>query len=219
MIQLEWMRTRRQRFKLKFGLRVQAKANHGGKSVVGDYFQLGNMRKHEMKFPPDDATLVKVFRGLVIVEIVLTVLAIPLLLLDGLVSGVMLKQMEVQAGLEMVVEQAEPNVVEALIGVLGLGGMVLILGGLIVCWIGLLKFWNWSRWLYIATIIAGYLLGMVISLFDFSYQWRFFETMLTVQYYIGGMVIALAFLSPVATRFQGPSASSNAAPEIERSGG
>ena len=171
-----------------------------------------------MKFPPDDATLVKVFRGLVILEIVLTVLGIPLLLLDGLVSGVMLKQMEVQAGLEMVVEQAEPNVVEALIGVLGLGGMVLILGGMIVCWIGLLKFWNWSRWLYIATIVAGYLLGMVISLFDFSYQWRFFETMLTVQYYIGGMVIALAFLSPVATRFQGHRSTSNSEPVVNRSG-
>jgi len=96
-----------------------------------------------------------IFRGLIIAEMVLFVLVIPLSLLQEFITQVMLGR----SGLNAVLEVPEPTVMDAMLATGGLASFFVILAGLVISWIGLLRFWSWSRWLYLATVTLVYIFG------------------------------------------------------------
>lgn len=146
-----------------------------------------------MKLPPNETTLVTILRGLLIAEIVITVLAIPLLLFSGAIVESVLQD----AGFNSEASDAEMVVVA-----FSCMFFVVIVPALIVSWIGLFNFWNWARWLYLGANVVGSLLAIPISVFDFSFQWGLPTAILDLAAPISGAIVAIVFLSPVAHRFQ-----------------
>jgi bacteriorhodopsin len=79
---------------------------------------------------------------------------------------------------------------------------VVFLPGMIAAWIGMCFLQNWSRWLYFAMTILGHIFSLGSSLLDFSPTWHFPDAVQSVGTTIGGLVLGIAFLSPLAKEFR-----------------
>lgn len=144
--------------------------------------------------------LTTVLRGLLIAEICISVMAIPLSLYSDFVVSAIWEN----AGI------AEPELSDAGTVVAAFSSLFVLVfvPCLIVSWIGLFNFWGWSRWLYLATNVAGILLTIPFSFFDFSFQWGLPTAILDIGQPITGAIAAIIFLSPLGNRFA-PAVQSN----------
>ncbi len=155
-----------------------------------------------MQLPPNEPTLVTILRGLLIAEIVILVVAIPLILVSGAMAEAALQE----RGLADEVSDAE-----MVVAAFSCMFFVVIVPALIVSWIGLFKFWSWSRWLYLATNAIGSLVEIPIGFLDFSFQWGLPNVFLGLGQLVTGAILAIVFLTPLANRFQ-PAQVSNITP-------
>lgn len=84
-------------------------------------------------------------------------------------------------------------------------GTVILLPAIIAAWVGMWRLWNWGRWLFLGCAGAGHLFGLGTSLFDFSAQWQFPTAVGSVESTISGLLLAIAFFSPLASIFRASS--------------
>ena len=81
-------------------------------------------------------------------------------------------------------------------------GFVFYGPALIAAWIGLWLMRNWSRWLYLVLVVIGHVMGLGSSLVDFSATWQFPGAVMSFGNSVGGILIGLAFFSPLALEFR-----------------
>ena len=146
-----------------------------------------------MTSPISVEKLTTVLRGLLIAEICFSVIGIPLSLYSAIATSAYLEN----AGI------VEPELSDAGTAVAAFSFLFVLVfvPCLIVSWIGLFNFWGWSRWLYLATNVAGILLTIPFSIFDFSFQWGLPTAILDIGQPITGAIAAIIFLSPLGNRF------------------
>ncbi|MFZ2653724.1 MAG: hypothetical protein WAX69_02300 [Victivallales bacterium] len=150
--------------------------------------------KLSMQLPPSDINLVKILRGLLITDILITASSLPIMLFSGIVE----KWVMEQRGIDPI----EFTTLDTVVAVLGIILLIAIILALIVSWIGLFNFYSWSRWLYLGTIIAGYLLYIPLSIFIFSFNWGFPEAIMFAGGPVNGAIIAIIFFSSIAKMFE-----------------
>ena len=146
----------------------------------------------QSKLPPSNSFLRSLFQSLLIADISLTPLALPIAFWQNSLSESWLDQ----AGLEM-----EMTGVEMFIAALGIMLLVVILPSVIVAWVGMFRYRNWARWLYLFLIVAGYLLAIPMACFDYSLQWGLLTAIEDLVSPVQGALVAIAFLSPLASDF------------------
>ena len=74
-----------------------------------------------------------------------------------------------------------------------------LLAAMVVAWIALLRFWRIGPWFYLATTIAGVVLTVAAGP---TVATAIETTLDTASSVVGGAIIAMAFFSDVAARFQ-----------------
>jgi len=79
--------------------------------------------------------------------------------------------------------------------------LVVLLPALVASWIGLFKLRNWSRWVYLFAMCAGYLLAIPIGCFQYDVSWGLSSAIFDLAGPIEGLVLGIAFLSPLAKEF------------------
>jgi hypothetical protein len=148
-----------------------------------------------MKSTPSETAMVYILRGLLIAEIVMTILAVPLSLFSSMIAE--------SAFQEARLTQETSDATVAVVGYIHLLFFfaIAILPALIVSWIGLFNFWSWSRWLYLLTNVAAYLLAIPLGFFDFSFQWGLPSAILDLAQPLTGAIAAIVFFSPISVRF------------------
>jgi hypothetical protein len=57
---------------------------------------------------------------------------------------------------------------------------------------------NWSRWLCVGTVSAGHFFGLGMALFNTLAGWHFPDAVPSLGSIVGGILIGLAFFSPLA---------------------
>jgi hypothetical protein len=80
-------------------------------------------------------------------------------------------------------------------------GFVIYLPGMIAAWIGMCFLRNWSRWLYFVLTIVAHVFSLGSNLIDFSATWHFPDAVGSVASTVGGIVLGLVFMSPLAKEF------------------
>ena len=84
-------------------------------------------------------------------------------------------------------------------------GFVILFPAMIAAWVGMWRFSNWGRWTYLGYVCAAHVFGLGMSLFDFAAQWQFPTAVGSVEATIGGLLLAIAFFSPLASIFRASS--------------
>lgn len=115
-----------------------------------------------MSLPPSETDLVKIFRGLIVADIVIAVVSMPLAMVSGVLAEAALRE----AGIS---EQASSA--DAVVAAFSCMILVVAIPAQIVSWIGLFNFRSWARWLYLGTVVATLLMAIPIGYLDFSYSW------------------------------------------------
>jgi hypothetical protein len=81
-------------------------------------------------------------------------------------------------------------------------GFLLYVPASIIAWIGMWFTRNWSRWLYVGTVALGHFFGLGAALFDTSASWHFPDAVSSLGSSVGGILIGLAFFSPLTLVFR-----------------
>lgn len=144
---------------------------------------------HSMQFPPNKTTLTSIFKGLLIADIALLVLLVPLVFIDDAVCT--------ERGYVL-----EPTDADTFLMGIYAVMFVVIFPALVACWVGLFKFKNWSRWIYLAIVVGVRLVEVPLGCLSFSLMWNLTAAILDFNGPIAGAVVAVTFLSPLATEFQ-----------------
>ena len=90
-----------------------------------------------------------------------------------------------------------------------------LLGGLIVSWIGLWRLWGPARWIYLFTFCGGMLIEALGGPWIYSGPGAALSTLLSAN---NGVVLALVFLTPLATAFRLPRAAPPGGFEVDMTG-
>lgn len=147
-----------------------------------------------MHLPPEDHHLVAILRGLLIAEIVISALGLPFVLLSEIYTARILEERG------WVTDSTNAELVQSAFACVVLAAAV---PAMIVSWIGLFNFWGWSRWLYLGVNCAMALLGILLGIFQFSFEWGLPNAVIDLGQPIWGCIAGIIFLSPVARCFQG----------------
>ena len=151
--------------------------------------QRNSKKVNLMQFPPDKETLASILKALVVADIVAVVLTMPLIFIDSAICS--------SYGYEI-----EPNETDVFLFGVYSAIMLVVLPTLIACWVGLLKFKNWSRWLYLALTVVMYLIAIPLGCLSFTVTWGLTSAIFDLATPIEITILAVAFLSPLATEFQ-----------------
>ena len=84
-------------------------------------------------------------------------------------------------------------------------GMVVLLPMMIASWIGLFQHRNWARWLYLLSLVIGVLLSVFCGCFSWNYRWGVVEALEYFGHLVSALIVAICFLSPLATEFSSSS--------------
>jgi cell division protein FtsW (lipid II flippase) len=144
-----------------------------------------------MQLPPDETSLLRIFRGLLVADVVLTLLT----LLLSLIGGAMVEESYAST------DSQNPQETVFLLAFVGLL-MLMVLAVLIVSWIGLFLYQNWARWLYLGLNLGLSLIFLPFAALDLSPQWGLATSVGTLGSLCTGAVLTLLFLTPVARRYQ-----------------
>ena len=156
--------------------------------------QNNQQERNKMKFPPDKTSLATLLRCLLIFEIVFAVI------LTGV--GMLLISMGDQALADAGLVSSEPNMF--LFAMLMVALVVLLPLG-IASWAGLFQHKNWGRWLYLIALIASHLLSVFTGCFSWTYSWELVSALNSIAQLNSGVILAICFLSPLASEFEASS--------------
>ncbi|MEI7687393.1 MAG: hypothetical protein WCL32_20490 [Planctomycetota bacterium] len=92
---------------------------------------------------------------------------------------------------------AEPTVADILLGVLAIAIIVVA----VAAWTGLLLRQNWGRWLWLVFVGFGHLFSLGASFYETSTRWHFPDALVSLSSTIDGLLLGLAFFSPLASEF------------------
>ena len=148
--------------------------------------------KELMKFPPTKASLTTLLRGLVIFEIAFAVIVLSL----EIAASSMGEQVLAEAGL--VQEYGNLQMFSFAILVVAL---VILFPMAIAGWFGVFQRKKWGRWLYLVGLVATQLLEVFVGCFSWSYSWDLSAALASISYMVSGVIVAICFLSPLASEF------------------
>jgi hypothetical protein len=180
---------------------------HPAHSVLAlEKFPKNNLKHSEgsamLNVQPNQKTVSVWFRGLLIAEVSLFMIAVPLSLISAFLFET--AQEEIESSVELPVTH---------VLFVGLGCISLLIGlpALIISWVGLFLFKPWARWLYLGVQIGFRLLVLPFSLTDYSPTWGFITALTDFGSLITGSILAIVFLSPLAKEFLNTPASTDPA--------
>jgi len=146
-----------------------------------------------MELPPKKQTLHAFLKGLIGADVALMLLAIPLGMLEGLMTESTLNEIGKTTNF------TDSEMLSASIWVMLL---VVLLPAIVASWIGLFQLRNWARWVYLIAICSGYLLAIPMGCFEYEVCWGMSRAIIELAGPIEGLILGIAFLSPLASDFQ-----------------
>ncbi len=152
--------------------------------------QNNQQERNGMKFPPNKASLATLLRCLLIFEIVFGVIALSV----GMFVVSIGDQILADAGLA---SQDMSMVGFAMLVV----ALLMLLPMAIVSWVGLFQHKNWGRWLYLIGLVAAQLVNVFAGCLTWTYSWDLVTALHSIGYLTSGIILAICFLSPLATEF------------------
>ena len=147
-----------------------------------------------MKFPPSNASLTSLLRGLLIFEIVYGAIVVGIGFFESYIEGMFWAEM----GLSQESGSSDMFIL-AIVAV----SLVVVLPATIASWVGLFQHRNWARWLYLAVTAFTLLLVVFVGCFQWSYRWGLVTALESIGSVVGGTILAICFLSPLAASFGG----------------
>ncbi len=145
------------------------------------------------KVPPPAERLRSVFRSFLIAEICIFVLFVPVSVMEVLV---------LESSLKGVPQTGTFPVAETVVAGFACLLFVILIPAIIVAWVGLFQTRSWARWLYFRVHAVGYSVMIASSLFNWSYQWGFTNSLGSVGSVITGCILSLLFYSDLARDFE-----------------
>ena len=147
-----------------------------------------------MKLPPSNASLTSLLRGLLIFEIVYGAIVVGIGFFESYIEGMFWAEM----GLSQ-----EPGSSDMFILAIMAVSLVVVLPATIASWVGLFQHRNWARWLYLAVTAFTLLLVVFVGCFQWNYRWGLVTALESIGSVVGGTILAICFLSPLAASFGG----------------
>ena len=151
-------------------------------------------KKELMKFPPNNSSLATLLRGMLIFEISFAVIVVGIGFFETYLEG----QFWAELGLTEEISNSEMFAFA-----ISVVAMVVLLPATIASWIGLFQHRNWARWLYLAVTSFSILLVVFIGCFQWNYRWGLVTAFESISSVVGGIILAICFLSPLAADFGG----------------
>ena len=145
-----------------------------------------------MKFPPDKQSLALILRGLLVFEITSRVIVLGIGIFESIVADQTFTEMGI------VPEFSDLEMFSSAVLAVAL---VILFPMAIASWIGLYLQKNWARWLYLLSLVLTHLLSIFVGFFTWTYRWGLVEGLESISGTATGLILAICFLSPLATEF------------------
>ena len=149
-------------------------------------------KKAFMKFPPDKQSLALILRGLLVFEITSRVIVLGIGVFESIVADQTFTEMGI------VPEFSDLEMFSSAVLAVAL---VILFPMAIASWIGLYLQKNWARWLYLLSLVLTHLLSVFVGFFTWTYRWGLVEGLESISGTATGLILAICFLSPLATEF------------------
>lgn len=91
-------------------------------------------------------------------------------------------------------------------------GIAIIVPSIIAAWVGLWRMQNWGRYLYLGVVCFTHFVDLGTSLFSHSAEWQFPTAVGSVGTTVGGVLLGIAFFSPLSLTFRLSATSGQALP-------